>query len=108
MARFIDSVHEHYVAPRRARLLATKLAPLLPDNGRVLDVGCGAGEVSQAILKLRPDLEMEGVEVLARGEPTIKVTPFDGHALPFPDKSFDVVLFVDVLHHAEDPSQLLR
>lgn len=108
MGRLTDSIHAHYVAPRRAALLAGRLAPLLPQKARVLDVGCGAGEVSRSILALRPDLAMEGVEVLLRGKPEIKVTSFDGHTLPFPDSSFDAVLFVDVLHHAEDPSRLLR
>jgi SAM-dependent methyltransferase len=108
MGRLTDSIHAHYVAPRRAALLAGKLAPLLPQKARVLDVGCGAGEVSRAIFNLRPDLQIEGVEVLLRGNPQMKVTPFDGHTLPFPDSSFDAVIFVDVLHHAEDPSRLLR
>jgi SAM-dependent methyltransferase len=108
MGRLTDSIHARYVAPRRVVLLAGKLAPLLPRGARVLDVGCGAGEVSDAIRKLRPDLALEGVEVLLRGNPQMKVTPFDGHTLPFPDSSFDAVLFVDVLHHADDPSRLLR
>ena len=108
MARFTDSIHQRYVAPRRVKVLAAHLAPLLAKNARVLDVGCGDGEVSQAILDLRPDLRVEGVEVLLRGQPRIKVAPYDGRNLPFPDQSFDTVMFVDVLHHTDDPAQLLR
>ena len=32
----------------------------------------------------------------------------DGEKIPFDDRSFDVVMFVDVLHHTQDPMVLLR
>ena len=35
------------------------------------------------------------------------MTLFDGKTIPFEDNSFDLVMFVDVLHHAEDPTALL-
>jgi SAM-dependent methyltransferase len=108
MAAIMDPIHERYVAPRRAGILARHLAPLLPENGRVLDVGSGDGAVSHAIKRLRPDLYFEGIEVLPRGSPAISVSAYDGETIPFPDKSFDAVMFVDVLHHAEDPARLLR
>jgi SAM-dependent methyltransferase len=108
MADITSSIHERYVAPRRAGILARHLAPLLPESGRVLDVGCGDGAVSQAILRLRRDRHIEGIEVLPREAPAIAVPAYDGKNMPFPDKSFDAVMFVDVLHHAADPAQLLR
>jgi SAM-dependent methyltransferase len=108
MPDIAGSLHERYIAPRRAGILAAHLAPLLPERGRVLDVGCGDGSVSQAILQLRPDLRIEGIEVLLRGTSRINISAFDGLNLPFPDKSFDAVLFVDVLHHTADATPLLR
>ena len=108
MADIAGSIHDRYVAPRRASILAGIVAPLLPENGRVLDVGCGDGVVSRAILELRPDLHIEGIEVLPRGTPPIKVSAYDGKSIPYAGKSFDAVLLVDVLHHAADPAQLLR
>jgi SAM-dependent methyltransferase len=106
MVDFAGSIHDRYVVARRVGTLARHLAPLLPKNGRVLDVGCGDGAVSQAILRLRPDLRFEGVEVMRRGKPEIKVSMYEGKTIPFADRSFDAVLFVDVLHHA-DPARLL-
>ena len=38
----------------------------------------------------------------------IECRPFDGSKLPYPDASFDLCLFVDVLHHTQDPAILLR
>lgn len=108
MTDITGSLHQRYVAPRRAGILAAHLAPLLPERGRVLDVGCGDGAVSQAILRLRPDLQIQGVEVLLRGTPQIAASAYDGKNIPFPDKAFDAVMFVDVLHHTAEPARLLR
>lgn len=107
MAEIAGSIHERYVAPRRVGILARHLAPLLPENARVLDVGCGDGAVSHAILGLRPDVHIEGIEVMRRGRPEIKVSIYDGETIPFADRFFDAVMFVDVLHHA-DPARLLQ
>src|SRR5207344_2341443 len=38
----------------------------------------------------------------------IPVVPFDGNTIPYPNQAFDVVMFVDVLHHTDDPTVLLR
>ena len=45
--------------------------------------------------------------MLVRPTTHIPVTQFDGTMIPFRDKSFDAVMFVDVLHHTNDPSVLL-
>jgi SAM-dependent methyltransferase len=36
------------------------------------------------------------------------VAQFDGQVIPYDDDNFDAVMFVDVLHHTEDPTVLLR
>ena len=104
----LDSIHGGYVARRRLQRLAALLPALLPRDAHVLDVGCGGGELDRALLDARPDLSITGVDVLLRPERHIEVTQFDGVTLPFDDRSFDAVQFVDVLHHTEDPSRLLR
>lgn len=38
----------------------------------------------------------------------IPVTEFDGETIPFPDKSVDLVTFVDVLHHTHVQPNLLK
>jgi SAM-dependent methyltransferase len=104
----VGRLHEGLVFPRRIRVLAERLAPLLPQGGRVLDLGCGDGQIAAGVLALRPELSIRGVDVLARPKTHIAVDLFDGAILPYADGSFDAVMIVDVLHHCADPAGLLR
>jgi SAM-dependent methyltransferase len=104
----VGSLHSALVFPRRVQRLVAALARLLPTNASVLDVGCGDGTLDRLLLKCRPDLRLEGIDVLVRQETKIPVTAFDGQHIPFPDRNFDVVVFVDVLHHTDDPAVLMR
>ena len=104
----IGAVHTNLVFGRRVRILASQLANLLPENATVLDVGCGDGTLDSLILRSRPDLSINGIDILVRPQTHIPVVPFDGTTIPYPDGAFDVVMFVDVLHHTDDPMVLLR
>jgi SAM-dependent methyltransferase len=101
-------LHGRLVFERRVRVLAKHLAALLPPNASVLDVGCGDGRVARAIMEQRPDVRIEGLDVLIRPRTFIPVTAFDGRQIPCADGHCDVVMFVDVLHHTHDPMVLLR
>lgn len=103
----LNAVHHGAVHNRRVRVLSRHLARIIPDGGRVLDVGCGDGLISRAIMDQRPDLEIEGVDVMLRPATHIPATKFDGNVLPFGDHSFDYVTIVDVLHHTTDPVIML-
>lgn len=92
---------------RRIWVLSRHLAKAIPTRGSVLDVGCGDGLLASTLLKLRPDLRIEGVDVVPRPRTLIPVALYDGTTLPFADKSFDYVTIVDVLHHTDDPSIVL-
>jgi len=105
--RLAERVHGGYVTTRRVRVLAHHLAALVPQGARVLDVGCGDGLLDRELLSRRPDLSIEGIDVLVRSDAHIQVIGFDGRAIPFGDRSFDAVLFVDVLHHTDDPFAVL-
>jgi len=105
---FIESIHEQHIAGRRVRVLCSHLASSIPKGASVLDVGCGDGKLAWLLGQQRPDLTLTGVEVLVRDDTPIPIRPFDGHSLPFDDNSFDVVSFVDVLHHCDQPMELLR
>jgi SAM-dependent methyltransferase len=103
----IGFLHDKGILHRRVSALASAIAPLLTENARVLDVGCGDGLLGQALLERRPDLRVEGVDVLVRPGTPIPVREFDGRRLPFSDGEYDVALAVDVFHHADDATALL-
>src|SRR5436305_2456254 len=103
----IGRAHQRAVQTRRVQRLAERLASVVPARGTVLDVGCGDGGVARTLLDQRPDLEVTGIDVLVRPHTLIPVAPFDGTTIPYPDDSFDEVMFVDVLHHTDDPAVLV-
>jgi ubiquinone/menaquinone biosynthesis C-methylase UbiE len=103
-----DAIHTKLVLGRRVRVLVESLGELVVDGWRVLDVGCGDGQISAQIEGSHKNVSVTGIDVLLRPERHIPVRQFDGKAIPFPDESFDAVMFVDVLHHAEEPTALLR
>jgi SAM-dependent methyltransferase len=106
--RVTSALHGRLIFGRRVQALADNIAELIPAGvSTLLDVGCGDGTLAGAIAKRRPALGIVGVEVHARPHTAIPVTEFDGRRLPFADASFDVVMLVDVLHHAEDPGILI-
>ena len=108
LARALDLLHGRFVGDRRVTVLARQIAELLPPSATVLDVGCGDGLLTSKVAALRPDCTFRGIDVLARPTTLIPVDLFDGQHIPVADQTADVVMFVDVLHHTDDPNVLLR
>jgi SAM-dependent methyltransferase len=103
----LGAVHGKLVFGRRIRRLAAAVVNRLPANARVLDVGCGSGDLAALIMRLRPDVAIEGIDVLVRPDTAIVVHAYDGARIPFPDWSFDAAIVIDVLHHTDDPQSVL-
>lgn len=104
----IDNLHSTLVLSRRVRCLADHLANLAPLGADILDVGCGDGQVAKLLRDQRPDVTVSGVDVLVRAQTAIPVSRFDGVTIPADTGTKDAVMFVDVLHHTDDPLILLR
>jgi ubiquinone/menaquinone biosynthesis C-methylase UbiE len=105
-ARDLPSLKMRYLS----ELLARRPRP----DARLLEVGCGSGRIlasihqREAALKLTGiDLSAEQIELARRSHPTIEFVCGNGEALPFPDASFDYVVFFDYLEHVERPRQSL-
>ncbi|WP_426417213.1 class I SAM-dependent methyltransferase [Aestuariirhabdus sp. LZHN29] len=104
---WLESIHKKLIFGGRVAALVEGLSPLLPENASVLDVGCGDGLLARQLMDKRGDLSLQGIDVLLRKQTHIPVTLYDGDRFPLDDNSVDVVMFVDVLHHTDNPQALL-
>lgn len=103
------------LATRRSLDVIVEAADL---RGRsVIDIGCGDGFYTVQIWeRLRPGrmlaVDAAGTAVAAaRRRCTTEPVEFavaDVHRLPFPDDSFDVALVQSILHHDDDPRDVIR
>ena len=90
------------------------IARLLPDIDplgaplEVIDVGSGDGYLGAVLQSFRPGTRVTGVETHVRAltRPGFEPVVFDGRRLPFGDRTFDVAILSNVLHHADDQPAL--
>lgn len=104
----LGQVHDKVVLNRRVAVLAEALGALVPAGAKILDVGTGDGQIAALIAAEQSGTEVHGIDVMLRPETQIPVVEFDGTTIPHSDKSFDVVSFVDVLHHTQDAGGLIK
>ena len=107
LTKSIGRVHEKLVFNRRVRVLVDGIGALLPVESSMLDVGTGNGEIAKLIGERQKGTQVQGIDIMLRETTHIPVTLFDGTTIPLEDNSVDVVTFVDVLHHTNDPQILI-
>jgi len=92
-----------------------QLREFSPASTRVLDIGCGAGFISNAMAEKKwqvcgIDLSESSLEVAKKFDRSRQVQYLkgDAHALPFEDSLFDIVMCLDVLEHVSDPAKAIK
>src|SRR5262249_58029529 len=71
---------------------------------RVIDIGCGEGHMARALAKLGADVTgydpfIEETESSVHGAGRFRLVKASADAIPEPDQSADLVLFIFSLHH---------
>ena len=102
--------YDRFIAPAVAELIDA-VSIEVPEGARVLDVGCGGGQVLAALQERRPDLVLSGVDLSPEqvgraakrtGLPVVQGSALD---LPFDAGAFDGALSVASIKHWPDPTQ---
>ncbi|OPZ72957.1 MAG: hypothetical protein BWY83_00370 [bacterium ADurb.Bin478] len=100
--------------PCRLRVDLQLIADLVPENSRVLDLGCGDGELLDKLIHEK-SVDGHGVELynehiyecVARGVPVIHADLDEGLS-DYPDGSFDYVILSRTLQEVHKPLVILR
>jgi SAM-dependent methyltransferase len=101
-----------YIQALKLRYCLEDLASV---RDRVLDVGCGGGNMPRGIKHYRPDLQVWGVDIskralraAGRSEEGARFVAAGGEHLPFPASYFSAVTMFDVLEHFTDPAWAVK
>jgi SAM-dependent methyltransferase len=115
VAALADRLTTRAADPSQQRLWADFLARAEVGGHRVLEVGCGTGVITGLLDALPGVREVVGVDpsvgLVARARqtaPDLRFEVADGRDLPFPDHSFDTVVFATTLCHVPQPELALR
>lgn len=98
-----------------ARCIADLIQAQFPGSEeiRCLDVGCGDMQISEHIGTMAPNTIWNCIDIyglpddLKDSERWMKYRKFDGTNIPYEDKSMNIILFCDVLHHVQTNAQVL-
>ncbi|MCI0546296.1 MAG: class I SAM-dependent methyltransferase [Candidatus Rokubacteria bacterium] len=102
---------------RTERAFVRSVARRAPPNARLLDVGAGGGAIAVRLALERPDLTIVAVDLSdamlraarrrvreAGLHRRVRVRKANSRKLPFPGRSFDMIISNALLHHLPDPT----
>ncbi|MBS3147293.1 methyltransferase domain-containing protein [Candidatus Woesearchaeota archaeon] len=108
MTDYYDEISEGYDAlhfeeqKKKAELILKELK--IKKSDKLLDVGCGTGKITELFFCDATGID-PSEKLLAKAK--IPVVKGNAEKLPFPDKSFDIVISLTAIHHA-DPKKAVE
>ncbi|PCI98987.1 MAG: hypothetical protein COB15_04815 [Flavobacteriales bacterium] len=112
-------VHKKISHSTRISIIANKISKNIsshfPEASEIncLDVGTGDMTIAELIGEISPSTNWKCIDIhelpkeLKNSEKWKKYQQFDGNNIPFPNNSFDISVFSDVLHHTGDSAPKL-
>lgn len=91
-----------------AKRMCEELKPFISSNAKVLDLGCGSGIVAKQVENdFKADIT--GMDIIDLRVEKIPFIKYNGRDLSeIKDNSFDTALISYVLHHTENPKEILE
>jgi SAM-dependent methyltransferase len=108
MLNLMKLFNEKIGFPLRWKYLVAYLSPYLRNSKKVLDLGASCGRLANELSKKLPNIDFVGVDTYVQPKTFIPIKRYNGKEIPFPDNSFDCVIIIDVLHHDENPTVILK
>jgi ubiquinone/menaquinone biosynthesis C-methylase UbiE len=116
--RLADVLELRAADPQQQAMLRAYLSELdVPQGATALEIGCGTGAISRALVELLK-LEVTGVDPssvfvarareLGKHLPSLMFVQGDGHSLQLAEEAFDLAVFHTTLCHIPDPDSALR
>lgn len=89
---------------------------ILLTKGKLLDIGCGGGRISEALPYYYPKVSVYGVDVSKNaisyakkyGSGNVSYAHMSGKRLPYRNSYFDVCICLDVMEHVPDVDYFLK
>lgn len=92
---------------RAAQKMCLDCQDFIQKGSKILDLGCGSGIIGMTFQDYF-QAKVIGVDIKDSRIVPLPFKIINGKSLPFPEKSFDIVLINYVLHHSGDPILLLK
>jgi ubiquinone/menaquinone biosynthesis C-methylase UbiE len=113
--QYAKSKYKPQTSIRSYNLVVADIDSKIKFSGKVLDVGCGYGELMLTLKKTHPDVQIVGLDasktLLSIAKKIVKNAKLVfGRAdkMPFKDNSFDFVMCQDTFHHFKNPVKVLE
>jgi len=92
---------------RAAEKMVFEMEGFIKEKEKILDLGCGSGILAKK-LKEKLKVEILGIDVTDKRIEKIPFQKFDGKKIPFKENSFETILISFVLHHTQNPIEILK